>query len=88
MSPPFAHRVVVGTLAVLAGAYVVYDTGKDFQFVKFEPHSEEEIARRKRDNVPMLMKHLETCTLDYTAEAKEKYKKALQKEEEAKKESQ
>lgn len=35
-TPPFFQRVVVGTLAVLAGAYVLKDAGKDLEFVKFE----------------------------------------------------
>lgn len=44
-----AHKFVVGTIAILLGGYVTYKAGSDFQFVRFEPHSPEEVARRKRE---------------------------------------
>lgn len=77
-TPPLINRIIVGTLAVIAGIWVIKDAGKDFQFIKFEPHSEEEIERRKRDNVPMTMTHTDQRTLDYTPEAKERLKKLIE----------
>lgn len=83
-TPPITHRIVVGTLAVLAGAYVVYDTSRDFAFIKFEPHSAEELEKRKKqfeldgkDNWKMTT--LEVRTLDYTPEAKERLQELLRK---------
>lgn len=75
--PPFSHRLVVGTFAVFAGAYVVWRTGKDFEFVKFEPYSEEEVERRKREKVPFSIRQLDSRTLDYTPEAKKRLKEYL-----------
>lgn len=80
-TPPFIQRVVVGTLAVIAGAYVLKDAGKDFEFIKFEPHTAEEIERRKKEGVRMSMKSLETRTLDYTPEAKERLRKLIEEKE-------
>lgn len=76
--PPFFNRMVVATIATALGAYVVYDSGKDFEFIKFEPHTSEEIERRKRENIGLQMKQLETSTLDYTPEAKERFKRLLE----------
>lgn len=72
---PFSHRVIVSTLAVLIGSYVVYDNSRDLQLVSYKPFSEEEVARRKREGASMTMKTLDSCTLDYTPEAKEKFRK-------------
>ncbi|ODV64781.1 hypothetical protein HYPBUDRAFT_154128 [Hyphopichia burtonii NRRL Y-1933] len=77
-TPPFWQRVVVGTLATIAGVYVMWDTGRDFEFVKFTPHLEEEIERRKRESIGMSMRHTDTRTLDYTPEAKERLKKLVE----------
>lgn len=84
-TPPFFQRVVVGTLAVLAGAYVLKDAGKDLEFVKFEPHTPEEIERRKRDGVHMTMKTLETRSLNYTPEAQERLRKLIEEKEQKEK---
>ena len=84
-TPPFLQRVVVGTLAVLAGAYVLKDAGKDLEFVKFEPHTPEEIERRKRDGVHMTMKTLETRSLNYTPEAQERLRKLIEEKEQKEK---
>ncbi|KAI5957832.1 hypothetical protein KGF57_003099 [Candida theae] len=81
---PMTHKFVVGTLAILLGGYVTYKTGSDFQFVKFEPHSAEEIARRKREKVPTKMEVLESATLDLTPEAKERIGRKLLMEQERK----
>lgn len=70
--PPISHRIVVATLATLAGAYVVKDAGKDFEFVKFTPHSEEEVERRKKENIGLTFRQLDTRTLEYTPEAKKR----------------
>lgn len=71
-TPPFIHRFVVGTIALAAGAYLLMDAGKDFEYIKFTPHSSEEVERRKRENIGLQIKQLETRTLDYTPEAKER----------------
>lgn len=68
----FRERVVVSTIAVMAGAWVTYYTSRDFEFVKFTPFLEEEVERRKREGARMTMKHLDTCTLDYKPEAKQR----------------
>lgn len=78
------HKFVVGTLAILLGGYVTYKTGSDFQFIKYEPHSPEEVARRKREKVPTRMEVLETATLDLTPEAKERIGRKLVMEQEKK----
>lgn len=62
---------------MFAGAYVVWRTGKDFEFVKFEPYSEEEVERRKREKVPFSIRQLDSRTLDYTPEAKKRLKEYL-----------
>ncbi|KAI5967998.1 hypothetical protein CANMA_002766 [Candida margitis] len=74
---PMTHKFVVGTIAILLGGYVAYKAGSDFQFVKFEPHSPEEVARRKREKVPTRMEVLESATLDLTPEAKERIGRKL-----------
>lgn len=71
-SPPFSHRLMVGTIALAAGMYLLMDAGKDFEYIKFTPHSPEEIERRKREHVGLQIKQLDTRTLDYTPEAKER----------------
>ncbi|KAG5418627.1 hypothetical protein I9W82_004155 [Candida metapsilosis] len=81
---PMTHKFVVGTLAILLGGYVTYKTGSDFQFIKYEPHSPEEVARRKREKVPTRMEVLETATLDLTPEAKERIGRKLLMEQEKK----
>lgn len=80
--PPLKGRVIVATIAVLLGGYVTYDAGKDFQFIKFEPHSAEEIERRKKEKVGLSIKHLETRTLDYTDEAKARMKQLIEEKNE------
>lgn len=72
------NRIIVGTLATIAGIYVMFDAGKDFQYIKFEPHLAEEIERRKREKIGFSMKSLETRTLEYTPEAKERLKKLIE----------
>lgn len=84
LSPPLLHRIIVGTVAVFAGGWVLWDTGKDFEFVKYTPHTPEEIERRKKDHQGLLIKHLETCTLDYTPEAKARLAKMVREKEEDK----
>lgn len=78
------HKFVVGTIAILLGGYVTYKAGSDFQFVKFEPHSPEEVARRKREKIPTRMEVLESATLDLTPEAKERIGRKLLMEQEKK----
>ncbi|RCK65035.1 hypothetical protein Cantr_00956 [Candida viswanathii] len=87
---PMKHRWIVGIIAVLAGGYATYKSGNEFQFVKFTPHSPEEIERRKQQNVGLLLKFDDKTTLDLTPEAKEKYarirlEKLKQQEEQEKK---
>ncbi|ODV81594.1 uncharacterized protein CANTADRAFT_44412 [Suhomyces tanzawaensis NRRL Y-17324] len=77
-TPPFINRLIVGTIATIAGIYVIKDAGKDFEWIKFEPHSPDEIERRRKEGVGMKMKTLETRTLDYTPEAKERLKKLVE----------
>jgi hypothetical protein len=77
-TPPLINRIIVGTIAVIAGLYVIKDAGKDFEFIKFEPHSPEEVERRKREHVKFSMKTLETRTLEYTPEAKERLRKLVE----------
>lgn len=81
---PMTHKFVVGTIAILLGGYVTYKAGSDFQFVKFEPHSPEEVARRKREKIPTRMEVLESATLDLTPEAKERIGRKLLMEQEKK----
>lgn len=76
--PSTFSRFVVATIATVLGGYVVYDTGKDFEFIKFQPHSPEEIERRKKENIGLSMKQLETSTLEYTPEAKERFRKLVE----------
>lgn len=71
-SAPFKHKLIVGTLAIIVGCVAFWKAGKDFQFIKFEPHLREEVERRKRENIGMTMKSLETRTLEYTPEAKKR----------------
>lgn len=71
-APPFSHRLVVGTIALVAGLYLLMDAGRDLEYIRFTPHSKEEIERRKKENVGLQIKQLDTRTLDYTPEAKEK----------------
>lgn len=71
-TPPFSHRFVVGTIALVAGLYLLMDAGKDFEYIKFTPHSPEETERRKKEHVGLQIKQLDTRTLDYTPEAKER----------------
>lgn len=82
--PPLRGRIIVATLAILLGAYVTYETSKDFEFVKFVPHSPEEVERRKREHIGMSIKHLETRTLDYKPEVKERIKKMMEEKEKEK----
>ncbi|KAK6462938.1 hypothetical protein DFJ63DRAFT_334514 [Scheffersomyces coipomensis] len=89
-SPPFINRLIVGTIAMAAGIYVTMDAGKDFEFIKYVPHSPEEVERRKRENIGLSLKYMETSTLKYTPEAEERFKKLVdekQKLEDEKKQS-
>lgn len=79
--PSFVSRAIVATIALFVGGYAAYDFGKDFEFVKFEPHSPEEVERRKREHIGLTMKQLETRTLDYTPEAKARLKKLVEEDE-------
>lgn len=81
MSLSAIMRTIAGLVATALGAYVVMDTGKDLEFVKYTPHSPQEVERRKKENVGMSLKQLETCTLDYKPEAKERLKRLMQEEE-------
>ncbi|KAF8003201.1 hypothetical protein OXX80_003532 [Metschnikowia pulcherrima] len=67
---PFSHKVVVSTIAIGVGILGFWQTAKDFEFIKYEPRSPEEIEIRRRENIGLQIKHLETRTLDYTPEAK------------------
>ena len=69
-SSPMSHKVVVGTLATVVGAYAFWQVGRDFQFVKFEPRSPEEIEKRRKEGVGLEIRSLETRLLEYTPEAK------------------
>lgn len=81
--PSFVSRAIVSTIALFMGGYLAYEFGKDFEFVKFEPHSPEEVERRKREHIGLSMKQLETRTLDYTPEAKARLHKILEEKEKA-----
>lgn len=72
---PMLNRFIVGTLAILLGGYVTYKSGSDFQFMKFTPHSPEEIERRKKENIGFSVKFTDETTLELTPEAKLKYDK-------------
>lgn len=74
---PISHKIVVGSVAVAAGTWLFWQFAKDFQFVKFEPRSAEEIKKRQEENIPMSIKQLDTRTLEYTPEAKERLKRAI-----------
>ncbi|GEQ66481.1 hypothetical protein JCM33374_g144 [Metschnikowia sp. JCM 33374] len=74
---PFSHKVVVSTLAICVGIFGFWQTAKDFQFIKYEPRSPEEVEMRRRENIGLQIKHLETRTLDYTPEAKARLSKKL-----------
>lgn len=78
-SSPISHKIIVGTIAVVAGAYAFWQTGRDFQFIKYEPRSAEEIEERKKEGLGFQIKHLETRTLDYTPEAKQRMKHEFEK---------
>ncbi|KAI5964145.1 uncharacterized protein KGF55_002087 [Candida pseudojiufengensis] len=80
---PMSHKFIVGTIAILLGGYVTYKSGSDFQFVKFEPHSPEEIEKRKKEKFQTKMTFKDTTTLDLTPEAKERIMKKV-KEKQAK----
>lgn len=72
------QRVIVGTLAVLAGIWLIKDSSKDFAWVKYTPHSDDEVERRKRDNVPLSMKMSDERTLEYTPEAQDRLLKLVE----------
>lgn len=81
-SPLTLQRFIVGAIALAAGTYVVYDTGRDFQFIKYEPFSKEEVERRKQEGKKFSMTTTNTRTLDYTPEAKERLKKLIEEKNE------
>lgn len=76
-SSPFSHKLVVSTVAVVVGFYAAWHAGRDFQFIRFEPHSPEEVEKRKRENARLQMRQLDSRTLDYTPEAKERMRRKL-----------
>lgn len=78
-SSPISHKIFVGTIAVCAGMYAFWQVGKDYEFVKFEPHLKEEVERRRREKVGISIQHLDTRTLDYTPEAKDRLRREFQK---------
>lgn len=80
---PLSHKVVVSTLAIAVGIFGFWLTAKDFQFIKYEPRSPEEVEIRKRENIGLQIKHLETRTLDYTPEAKARIAKKIAELEQA-----
>ncbi|KAG7663501.1 uncharacterized protein J8A68_002960 [[Candida] subhashii] len=77
-TPSMMQRAIVAIVAIAAGAWVVKETGKDLEFVTYTPHTPEEVERRKREKVGFNMTVLETTTLDYKPEAKERMRKALE----------
>lgn len=79
-TPPMFNRIVVGIIATVAGAWMVKETGKDFQFVTFTPFSEDEVQRRKEQKIGMSMRSSDQLTLDYTPEAKDKIRRKLEKD--------
>ncbi|OBA23973.1 hypothetical protein METBIDRAFT_65453 [Metschnikowia bicuspidata var. bicuspidata NRRL YB-4993] len=74
---PFSHKIIVSTIATAVGIYGFWLTAKDFEFVKFVPRSPEEIEIRRKENIGLQIKHLETRTLDYTPEAKARIAQSL-----------
>lgn len=84
-SSPMSHKVVVGTLATVIGAYAFYQTAKDFQFVKFTPRLPEEVEMRKREKVGTTITQLDVRTLEYTPEAQERLRQSMQKLQDEKK---
>lgn len=79
-----SHKVVVGTLATILGAYAFWQVGKDFQFVKFEPRLPEEIERRRKEGTGLEMRSLETRSLEYTDEAKARLRQKFEEKEKEK----
>ncbi|CAK9435322.1 uncharacterized protein LODBEIA_P57130 [Lodderomyces beijingensis] len=77
---PMSHKFIVGTIAVLVGVYAAHKVGSDFQFVKYEPHSPEEVERRQREKVPVKMTVSDSATLELTPEAKSRIQKKMQQE--------
>ncbi|PVH14380.1 uncharacterized protein CXQ87_002513 [Candidozyma duobushaemuli] len=80
-SSPISHKIVVGTLATLIGAWAFWQVGKDFQFVKFEPRSPEEIEKRRKEGTGLEIRSLETRSLEYTDEAKARLKRKFEESE-------
>ncbi|QWU87446.1 hypothetical protein CA3LBN_001711 [Candidozyma haemuli] len=66
-SSPISHKIVV--------------VGKDFQFVKFEPRSPEEIEKRRKEGTGLEIRSLETRSLEYTDEAKARLKRKFEESE-------
>lgn len=79
-SAPFSHKVVVSTIAVFVGMYAFNWVGKDFEFVKYTPHLPEEVERRRREKIGLLMRHTDSRTLDYTPEAKDRLRKSFEEQ--------
>lgn len=80
-----SHKVVVGTFATIIGAWAFWQVGKDFQFIKFEPRLAEEIERRKKEGTGLEIRSLETRSLEYTPEAKERLMRRIEEGNELKK---
>ncbi|CAH2351130.1 hypothetical protein CLIB1423_03S00210 [[Candida] railenensis] len=78
--PPFLHKLIVGTVAVAVGVYAAWDASKDFELVKYTPFSEEEVLKRQQEKKGLKITHLDTRTLDYTPEAKERLRKVAEEE--------
>ncbi|CUM68331.1 uncharacterized protein PRCAT00006053001 [Priceomyces carsonii] len=77
-TPSLLQRVIASTLAVGAGIWFLLRVGKDFQYIKFEPHTPEEVERRKREHEGLSIKYLDTRTLEYTPEAKQRLEKMIE----------
>ena len=69
--PPTWHRVLVATVAVALGVWTTKEFLRNYLFVTYTPFSEEEVERRQQENLKWKVKTLDTCTLEYTPEAKE-----------------
>lgn len=77
-TPPFSHRLIVGSVAVVTGIYAFWQVGKDYEFIKKEPRSPEEIEERRKQHLGLQIKHLETRTLEYTPEAKQRLRAMME----------
>lgn len=74
---PMAHKLIGGTLATVIGGWAFWKAGRDFEFIKFEPRSPEEIEKLKEQGFHLLMKQGDSRNLDYTPEAKERLRQSM-----------